>query len=109
MGRIDSSDVFRDEKAQYPSCYLLRVKPDGGWEILSAAYNKPTVSLASGTVTIDRNQWHHLELSFHGKQISASIDSNKLATTEDSTHAHGMFGLGTGWDHVQFDSVSVEP
>src|SRR5215469_1684231 len=106
MGRIDSSDVFRDEKAQYPSCYLLRVKPDGGWEILSAIYNKATVSLASGTAVIDRNQWHHLELSFRGRQISASIDDKPLATIEDSAHTHGMFGLGAAWDHVQFDNVS---
>lgn len=109
MGRIDSSDVFRDEKAQYPSCYMLRVKPKGGWEILSAEYNKATINLASGVAIIDRNQWHRLELNFHGGQISASLDGSLLATVEDSRHTHGMFGLGAGWEHVQFDNVSVEP
>jgi O-glycosyl hydrolase len=108
MGRIDSSDVFRDEKAQYPSGYMLRVKPDGGWEILSTEYNKATVSLASGTAAIDRNEWHRVELSFRGKQISASIDGRPLAKIEDSAHTHGMFALGAGWDHLQFDNVSVE-
>jgi O-glycosyl hydrolase len=107
MGRIDSADVFQDEAALLPSCYALRVKPDGAWELLSAEYKKPTVTLASGSAAIDRDQWHRLELRFHGKQIAALLDGKTLATVESSAHAHGMFGLGTEWDHVQFDNLSV--
>jgi galactosylceramidase len=109
IGRIDSSNVFRDEKALLPSGYALRVKPDGAWEILSAEYNKPTVTLASGAVAIDRDQWHRLELSCHGNRIAASFDGKTLAAVDSSTHAHGMFALGAGWDHVQFDNLSVVP
>ena len=109
MGRIDSSNVFRDEKALLPSGYALRVKPDGAWEILSTQYKKPTVTLASGSVAIGRNQWHQMALSVHGKQISASLDGKSLATVECSAHAHGMFALGTEWDHIQFDNLSVTP
>src|SRR6185437_6127765 len=43
MGRIDSSDVFKDEKLRLPSGYGLRVKPNGAWEVLSVQYKKPTV------------------------------------------------------------------
>ena len=109
MGRIDSSDVFKDEKLRLPSGYGLRVKPDGGWEILSFQYEKPTVTMAAGSTAIDRNQWHRLELSFHGKRIAASLDGKSLATVENSAHSHGMFALGTGWDHIQFDNMRVEP
>lgn len=109
IGRIDSADIFQDDKAQLPSGYLLRVKPDGVWEILSAEYRKPVVTLASGSVAIDRNRWHRLELSFHGKQIAASLDGKPLATVESSAHTHGMFGLASDWDHVQFDNLLVTP
>ena len=109
IGRIDSSDVFKDEKLPLPSGYGLRVKPDGAWEILSTQYKKPTVTIASGSTAIDRNLWHRLEMSFHGKQIAASLDGRPLATVEDSAHSHGMFALATEWDHIQFDNLSVEP
>ena len=69
MGRIDSADVFQDGKARWPSGYVLRLKPDGAWELLSAEFKKPAVTLASGSARIDRSQWHRLELRFHGEQI----------------------------------------
>jgi hypothetical protein len=109
MGRIDSANDFQDETAPLPSCYALRVKPDGAWEILSAEYKKPIVTLASGSVALDRNQWHRVEISFHGNQIAGSLDGKPLATAESTAHSHGMFGLGTEWDHIQFDNVSIAP
>jgi hypothetical protein len=107
MGRIDSSDVFRDDKARWPSAYVLRVNPDGAWELISSEYKKPVATLASGTIQLHRNGWHRLELSFRGDQVKAFIDSKSVATVKSTAHAHGMFGLGTEWDHVQFDNVNV--
>ncbi len=109
MGRIDSSDVFKDGHARWPGGYVLRLKPDGAWELLSAQYKKPVATLASGFVKIDRNQWHHLELRFHGKNIEASLDGRTLASVEDDTHSHGMFALGTEWNRVEFDDLQVRP
>lgn len=109
MGRIDSADVFQDGKARWPSGYILRVEPDGAWELLSAEFKKPVASLASGRVTLDRSQWHHLELRFLGKRIVASLDRSQLASVENMAHTHGMFALGTEWDHIQFDNLTVAP
>ncbi len=109
MGRIDSADVFQDGKAQLPSGYALRLEPGGAWELVSAEFKKPIVTLASGSARIDRYQWHRLELSFHGTRVVASLDGASLATVESSAHAHGMFALGTGWDHIQFDNLRVTP
>ena len=108
MGRIDSSDVFREDKARWPSAYVLRVHPDGNWELLSTEYKKPVVTLASGSTPLDRRQWHRLDLGFQGTQITAAVDGKSLSTLENTAHAHGMFGLGTEWDHVQFDNLRVE-
>ena len=109
MGRIDSADVFQDDQARWPSGYILRLHPDGAWELLSTAFKKPVVTLASGSAKIDKTQWHHLELRFHGRQIQASLDGATLAAVEDSSHAHGMFAIGTEWDHIQFDNLQVTP
>jgi galactosylceramidase len=109
MGRIDSADVFQDGDAHWPTGYILRVRPDGRWDLNSAAYNRPTVTLASGSVTLDRSQWHRLELRFRGAKIQAFLDGTQLTSVDDSAHAHGMFGLGTEWDRIQFDNLSVTP
>jgi O-glycosyl hydrolase len=109
IGRIDSSDVFQQEKARWPSGYILRMNPNGAWELLSAAYKQPAATLASGSATIDRNQWHRLELSFHGTRVEALLDGKALASIVSTAHTRGMFGLGSEWDHVQFDNLRVEP
>ena len=108
MGRIDSADVFKEEKARWPSGYLLRVNLDGTWELLSAEFKKPVVTLGSGSTALDSRQWHRLELTFRGQQIRASIDGKPLSTIDNTAHTHGMVALGTEWDHVQFDNLSVK-
>lgn len=109
MGRIDSSDVFKDGHARWPSGYVLQVKPDGTWQVISAQYKEPTVTLASGAASIDRAKWHHLELRFHRTEIEALLDGAPLAKVEDTTHTHGMFALGSEWDRIQFDNLQVTP
>jgi hypothetical protein len=109
MGRIDSADVFQDDKARWPSGYILRIKSDGNWELLSTEFKKPSVTLASGSFPLDRLQWHHLELRFHGAEIKASVDAVVITSVDSLAHAHGMFALGTEWDSIQFDNLKVTP
>ncbi len=109
MGRIETTDVFQDGNAHWPCGYILRLKPDGTWDLVSTEYKKPTVTLAAGSVKIDKTQWHHLELRFHGSQIRAALDGAELAEVEDASHMHGMFAIGTEWDHIQFDNLQVKP
>jgi Glycosyl hydrolase family 59 len=106
MGRIDSSDVFKDDKARWPSGYVLQIDSDGKWTLLSAAYKAATRTLASGSATLPAG-WHHAELSFQGSQIKVACDGKVLATVSDTSHAKGMFALGSGWSHTQFDNLAV--
>jgi galactosylceramidase len=108
IGRIDSADVFQDGKALYPSGYVFSVKPDGAWQLASAEFKKPVAILGSGSAEVDRAQWHHLELVFHGRQIEARVDGKTLVSVDDGAHAHGMFAVGTEWDRVQFDNLAVD-
>jgi len=109
IGRIDSADVFQDGRAKWPSGYVLRLKPDGAWELISSKYKQPLVTLASGSAHVDRGQWHHLELRFSGKQIHALLDGTSLASVEDEAHTHGMIALATEWNRIQFDNLRVAP
>jgi hypothetical protein len=107
IGRIDSADVFQDDKAPLPSGYVFRIYDSGNWELLSTAYKKPTKTLAHGNVALASGKWRHLRLICNGRQIAARFDDHALASVEDSDHARGMFGIGTGWNRAQFDNLSV--
>ncbi|HEU5458480.1 MAG TPA: hypothetical protein VFU68_07665 [Terracidiphilus sp.] len=107
MGRIDSANVFEDGKARWPSGYVFSLQPDGNWQLTTSAFKRPVAILQSGSSPLDRSSWHHVELRFHANQIEARVDGKLLVSVQDSTHAHGMFALGSVWDHVQFDNLAV--
>lgn len=107
IGRIDSANFFLDGKARWPSGYVFSLQPDGAWQLASAEFNNPIAVLQSGSAPLDGAAWHHVELRFHARQIEARLDGKLLVSVQDSTHTHGMFALGTGWDHAQFDNLAV--
>jgi Glycosyl hydrolase family 59 len=105
LGRIDSANSFHE--GIYPGGYVFLLHPDGSWELLSTNDAAAPVVLAYGQTELSTLQWHHVDLEFHGNQIAVSMDAKPLATVTDKTHAHGMFGLGTGWNQGQFDNLAV--
>jgi galactosylceramidase len=107
IGRIDSADVFRDHQARLPSGYTFRVHGDGVWELLSTGYGEVTRTLAHGQTAPAAGEWRRLQLAFAGSKITATLDGKILAAVEDSGHAHGMFGIGSGWSRTQFDRLAV--
>jgi galactosylceramidase len=108
IGRIDSADVFADDKARYPSGYVLRVQSDGHWTLLATAYKKDEKQLAAGDIALDSSRWHSMQMSFHGSTIRASIDGKAVADVQDQSHTHGMIGIGSGWDHTAFDNLAID-
>jgi Glycosyl hydrolase family 59 len=107
MGRIDSADVFKDDKARWPSGYVLSIEPGGKWTLSTSAYKSPTRELASGSVKLSAGKWRHAELAFKANEVSASLDGKTLANITDASHPRGMFAVGTGWNRAQFDNLSV--
>ncbi len=107
MGRIDSTDVFAQQKARWPSGYIFRLSPDGHWSLFSAKYKMPIHTLASGTTKLNPKKWHLVELTFQGSRIDVSLDHHQVSTVTDTSHTHGMIGVGTGWNRAQFDNIAV--
>ena len=105
LGRIDSADSFHE--GVYPGGYVFRLNPDGAWELLSTTDKAAPVVLAHGQIELSTLQWHHVDLAFHGSEIAVSLDGKNLTRVTDSSHHHGMFGLGTGWNQGQFDNLAV--
>ena len=107
MGRIDSADVFQDGNAVYPSGYVLRLRKDGEWTLLSTKFKQAPQTLAGGNVQSVGKQWHTLELAFRGDSVSAKLDGLRLANVHDGTHVSGMVAIGTDWGTAQVDNLSV--
>ncbi|HVZ84328.1 MAG TPA: family 16 glycoside hydrolase [Terracidiphilus sp.] len=109
MGRIDTANVFTEDKALWPSGYLLELWPNGEWKLLSTAYHQPTATLAEGYARLGEAKWNRIALEFRGTTVTALLDGKTLAQVESEAHTRGMFALGTEWDHTQFDNLHVEP
>ena len=107
MGRIDSADVFKNQKARYPSGYIFVMDQLGSWKVLSCAYNKPDVTLAASHVKLSAGRWHHFGMSFRQNKITVMLDGQVLSSVQDDQHRAGMFGIGTGWNRAQFDELTV--
>jgi len=107
LGRTDDGDVFKEQKARWPSAYILRVDQGGLWELGSAKLKTPTVKLASGKVPFALKKWHKLALRFKGSSIEAVIDEAAVTNVTDTTHSQGMVGIGSGWNRAQFADFTV--
>ncbi len=109
LGRIDSADFFSDTRARWPSSYILVVSSTGDWQLLSAIFKQPTVTLASGQVSFPLNAWHRLTLRFAGSNVQATIDASQIASVTDGNHKNGMVGIGSGWNTAAFSDIAVRP
>lgn len=92
--------------------YRLSIYDNGKWYLCyGSPYSYETSSdvvLASGTVSgFTANTWHNLKFSFLGTSIQAYIDQTLVASVTDSRDGSGMAGLGSGWNHAQFDNLNV--
>ena len=81
----------------------------GAWSLVTTTYKKPTATLAEGHLTIDRDKWHEFALSMREDGIIVSVERKQLADVYDGSHARGFFGIGSGWNVIQFDNLRVIP
>ena len=89
--------------------YFLQVDNQGAWRLLKSNSDGDRTSLAKGVTTpFGTGRWHRLSLSFHGAQITASLDGHDLASVTDASYRSGQIGMGTvGYDTHQFDNLAI--
>lgn len=107
LGRIESADVFADQHALWPAGYVLTLDGQGSWKLTSYAYKKTANILATGSIRLGSDTWHHLALHFAGENIVATIDEKSVASIHDASHKLGMVGIGSNWTQSEFASLTV--
>jgi hypothetical protein len=58
-------------------------------------------------VAIRPGQWRRAVLYFKGDQITVAINEEEAGKVADATYRQGMFGLGCGYEAVEFDNVAI--
>ena len=82
---------FRKSAINHFRGYELRVRGNGGWQVV--ANGPATVTLASGHVTAARS--YTLSLITRGSIISARINGVLVATVANRMYRYGPAGLGS--------------
>lgn len=99
IGRL--IDTYRGIKP--PAGYWFEIYTGGRW-ILCAGDK----ILKSGNHIFAPFLWHKLKMKLLGDTISITLDGQALVTIENHKYSHGMAGLGSGYNIVQFDNFSVK-
>jgi len=98
------------------SPYVLKYWLDGGWQLLvnNSAVASGNVVSGTGGMKIDGfnaayDAWHNLSVQVAGDQVTAYLDSVKLASyTDPIPELSGRVELGSGFYNVRFDNLKVE-
>lgn len=86
-----------------PEAYRLKLQSSGKWELWAGASN-----LASGFLALPEKSWHSLRLDTKGTIVKAIINEHVVAEMVDSTYTHGLVGLGSSFNLVDFDNLEVK-
>ena len=95
----------------YQQGYYFQIANTGSWLLYKGSSNGAQTPLGSGKAApLDVGRWHRLGLSFHGDEITAFVDGQRIAQVHDNAYEAGQIGLGlTGYDLDQFDNLSITP
>jgi hypothetical protein len=89
---------------EYTEGYVLKLHYNGYWELFLNSH----LILASGYIEMKGKAWHQLKLKCVDDSIEALIDGNPLTHVRNAVVKSGMVGLGSSWDRVKFDNLSIE-
>jgi galactosylceramidase len=84
--------------------YGLEIDDTGTWHLRAGEK-----TLASGKSSAQSGVWHRLSLSLRGEQLTALLDSDRLAAVSDGSIRNGLVALGTGWNRALFGDLRIEP
>lgn len=95
---------FQDEDNY---CYLM-ANATAEYSQLFIVLDGVRSELATATTALLPDQdWHSLELSRNGDQITARLDGTEVLSTVNATWTSGSIGVGSYNDTVYFDNINV--
>jgi len=99
LGRI--MDVKRG--GDFPEGYTFTINTSDKW--LLYAGNE---IIARGNAYFPPFNWHHLSLKFNEKAISVFLNGNEIVKVYNEKYTHGVAGLGSGFNFIEFDNFEVK-
>lgn len=82
----------------------LRINADGKWSLFVNQKER-----ISGITALNPTKWNNLKLSFTSKSISAFCNDKPLCVISAvQDYSHGLAGLGSDWNNVQFDNLCLQ-
>lgn len=101
-GRLNPSTGAGYEVWLYPAEGLIKLFRNQAWAI-----DTGLVQLAQGSVPFDATNFHNVQLSFQGSQISVSYDGLSVITATDAAYASGVIALDVSNQPISFTNVLV--
>ncbi|HZU22757.1 MAG TPA: N,N-dimethylformamidase beta subunit family domain-containing protein, partial [Terriglobales bacterium] len=86
----------------YPAEGLVKLFRNSAWNIDSGL-----TQLAQGNVKFDATNFHNVQLTFHGSQITVSFDGQSVISVSDATYASGAIALDVSNQVISFTNVMV--
>lgn len=109
ISRYTGFGVLKDaHDSQRFDGYELTLRDDGAWTVYRNSRADGRTVLASGTVAAPgTGTWHRLGLSARGSTLTATVDGRPVATLSDASWSHGLAGIESNWNRVQYDDLTV--
>jgi hypothetical protein len=101
-GRLDPATGAGYAVWLYPSEGLIKLFRNTAWNI-----DTGLVLLAQGSASFDSTNFHNVQLSFKGGQISVLYDGRQVITATDATYSHGLIALDVSNQVISFTNVMV--
>jgi galactosylceramidase len=86
-----------------PEAYQLKLQSSGKWELFAGSKR-----LSNGLVPLNGNNWHTLMLETKGIQIRGYINNQLVTDISNSAYQHGMAGVGSSFNNVDFDNFKIK-
>jgi galactosylceramidase len=96
-----ATEMHRSHKL--PEAYQLILHSSGKWELMAGAKK-----LVSGLVILPESGWDTLVLETKKERIKATINGKLVADITDTTYTHGMAGVGSSFNQIDFDNFSIK-
>ncbi|HTT17835.1 MAG TPA: N,N-dimethylformamidase beta subunit family domain-containing protein [Candidatus Sulfotelmatobacter sp.] len=101
-GRLNPSTGAGYAVWLYPAQGLIKLFKNTAWDI-----DTGLTTLAQASVPFDAINFHNVQLSFQGSQISVLYDGRAVITVTDSTYGSGLIALDVSNQVINFTNVLV--